>query len=180
MMTAEYEFSYAHYKQAQRLFVKHRPSSFFWYVTFVWALPAAGLCFAGYWLFLWFEGQRRMAHALSGSLYLAAYLGLASPLVRWWKLRRAYDQLFPKGCPHVATIGFDDEFISSVVPGRSEGRFFWPAIVDFAEDEHVALVFIRKKHFLVVPHSAFTDEQWTELRTLIHQKLAENAAARPS
>jgi len=59
------------------------------------------------------------------------------------------------------------EQVISAIPNRSEGRFFWSAIQDYAEDDKIALLFIQKKKFLFIPKHALPDAAWRELKANI-------------
>ena len=58
----------------------------------------------------------------------------------------------------------------SRIPSKSEGHFERGAIVNFAEDDAIALFYLGKKKFLFVPKSALPSEGWTELRQWIGTK----------
>ena len=55
-------------------------------------------------------------------------------------------------------------------PCLSEGRFQRAGILAFVEDEHIALLFVRKKLFLPVPRRALNAEGWAELRLWLGDK----------
>jgi hypothetical protein len=68
------------------------------------------------------------------------------------------------------TLEFNTEQFIITFPGKSEGRYFWSAIQDFAEDGKIALVFIQKKRFIFIPKHALPETAWFELRSLISNR----------
>lgn len=57
-----------------------------------------------------------------------------------------------------------DEELISRIPGTSEGRFRRNGIHKFVENEKVALLYVAKLRFLILPKRALNDEQWLSLR----------------
>jgi hypothetical protein len=61
----------------------------------------------------------------------------------------------------------DKERILSGLPEVSEERYFWNAIVGFAQDEKMTLLYLDKDKFLLLPTYALSPEQRTELNELV-------------
>ncbi|MGC1464017.1 MAG: YcxB family protein, partial [Terracidiphilus sp.] len=105
-------------------------------------------------------------------LWLAVYL----PAWRAYSMRKCFKQIFPPGrTDRSSSIDIDDDRIISTIPGVSEGRFFWNAILAFAQDEKVTLLYIRKNAFLFIPTCVMSRAQRVELNDLV----ARNMQRRP-
>jgi hypothetical protein len=57
------------------------------------------------------------------------------------------------------------------MPGVSEGKFFWPAIVAFAQDEKITLLYIDKNRFLLFPTYSLSPLQRSELSAMFDKHL---------
>jgi hypothetical protein len=66
----------------------------------------------------------------------------------------------------------DEDHIVSAIPGVNEGKYFWNAILRFAQDEKITLFYVAEKKFLFVPTKAFSREQREELDDLIARTVA--------
>lgn len=163
----EYASTKRDFLDAQRLHRKNRPWSAvsygFWYVV----LPGGSVAYLLYWASLWFtHGRAAAIHNIVWAglaLYLASLLSFA----RWWQIQKLWNQMQPKkyrGLP--VTLQFDDKLIISARPGDNEGRWSWNAVEDFAEDERLAILYVRKKLFLMVPKRIMDEHEWERLRTL--------------
>jgi hypothetical protein len=64
-------------------------------------------------------------------------------------------------------IDIDDERIISAMPGSSESKLLWNAIVRFAQDEKITLFYLTELRFLFVPTTIFSAEQRVELSNLV-------------
>jgi hypothetical protein len=97
-------------------------------------------------------------------LWIAVYL----PAWRAYTIRKCFKQIFsPARTDRNSLIDIDADRIISTVPGVSEGRFFWNAILAFAQDEKITLLYIRKNAFLFFPTPAMSPTQQTELSDLV-------------
>lgn len=152
---------------AQRLHRKNRPwtalSYGFWFVV----VPGASVAYLLYWASLWFTHGR--AAAMNNVVWaaLALYLAALLSFARWRQIRKLWNQVQPKkydGMP--VTFQFDEDTLISARPGESEGRWKWGAVEDFAEDEKIAILYVRKKLFLMVPKRIMDEAEWTRLRAL--------------
>ena len=165
-MVYEYVTTYQTYMDAQRLYLRHRPWAAARYYLFVWALPIGGLfATVPFLLGLLTHDRSDSMATYAGIAAAGAWFALFIPLTRWFSVRRAWRSTVPKereGNP--VTIEFTADEVISTIPGQSQGRFFWPAILDFAQNDRITLLFIRKKLFLFIPTPAIPPEQWTEVR----------------
>jgi len=91
--------------------------------------------------------------------------------MRIYGIRKCWKRLLPESAKKSVrtdisvALEMTPEQIISILPGRSEGRFFWSVIVDYAEDGRLALVYIKKKQFLFIPRRAMDEVGWAELRS---------------
>ncbi|WP_263367603.1 YcxB family protein [Edaphobacter bradus] len=92
---------------------------------------------------------------------------------RVFRLRRTYATAAFVKNPEGIAVAFDKEYFVSGLPGRSETRFLWPAIYDFAENERIALVYLSRRSFIVIPKHAMPEESWREFRSFIPQRRQE-------
>jgi hypothetical protein len=177
-MLYEYVLKYQDFKDSQKLYLRHRRGAAVFYYLWVWILPIAGLLATIPFIYglLGFRSDWMAPFAgfAAGGLWFALFI----PLMQFYGKRRCWKQLIPANTPGKpmkigipVTLDFNDEQLISTIPGRSEGRFFWSAILDFAEDEKVALLFIQKKKFLFVPKTALPETGWAELRAHVQSKV---------
>ena len=170
-MVYEYVLTFQDYRNAQRLYLRHRKMAAIYFYFWIWVLPISGLLvgilFAIAMLSGRTEGMAAYAGLAAGGVWLACFI----PTMQWYGRRKIWKQLIP---PEIETrsaktaisvsLEFNESQLISTIPGRSEGRFFWPAILDFAENDQVAILFIHKKQFLFVPKRALPEFAWADLR----------------
>jgi hypothetical protein len=65
----------------------------------------------------------------------------------------------------------NDECIVDRIPGISEQKYFWNAIVDFVQDEKSTLLYHGKNRFIFFATRALSPEQRTELNDLVARNL---------
>jgi hypothetical protein len=173
-MKLTYELTLADYKAAQRLHIRQKFSRrinfYVWFVA-VPILAVLGLAF-----FIFFDVNKLTKSASvffgaeAGLVWLAAYL----PVWRAYAIRKCFKQILsPARTDRNSLIDIDDDRIVSTVPGVSEGRFFWNAILGFAQDEKVTLLYIREKAFLFFPTPAMSPAQRTELNHLVARHVSK-------
>lgn len=108
-------------------------------------------------------------------IVLALLCALAIPLRRSYAVRRQFKLMFPPSqASWQVLIDIDEERVISSIPGSSEGKFFWNSIMDFAQNEKVTLLYVRKNVFLFIPTQAMSPEQRTELNDLVAQKMVRS------
>jgi hypothetical protein len=163
-----YELTLADYKAAQRLHIRQKISRrinfYLWFV----AIPIFAVLGLAFFVFLDVSKLTKSAPLYfgieCGLLWLAVYL----PSWRAYAIRKCFKQIFsPARTDRTSSIDIDDDRIVSTVPGVSEGRFFWNAILEFTQDERVTLLYIRKNAFIFFPTSDLSVAQRGELNDLI-------------
>jgi hypothetical protein len=93
---------------------------------------------------------------------------IASPFMRIYVDRRGFRRLFsPTRRDRSCYIDMDDERILSGLPAVCEEKYFWNAIVGFAQDKKMTLLYLDKDKFLLFPTYALSPAQQTELNDLI-------------
>ena len=171
MIEAEYTITYADYTAANRLFIRHRPWSMASY-AFTLLVSASGVSLLIWALWLRAHGDVDSNITRPGMMLNSIWLALIFPLLRWIQLRRGYRNLFPKNSPKIARLSVNEEQVISAIPDRNEGRFYWKAIVGYAENKNGLILFVTRMRYLLVPHHALNEAQWTELRAMIAEKVA--------
>jgi hypothetical protein len=97
---------------------------------------------------------------------------VASPFMRLYVDRRGFRRLFsPTRKDRSGYIDLDDNRILSGQPEVSEEKYFWNAIVGFAQDERMTLLYLDKDKFLLFPTHAMSTDQRTELNGLVARKM---------
>ena len=163
--TYEYLVTKQDYNDAERLHRRNRPRAAVVYYVFFWLLPCVSAAYLLYTLIVFGLGGWRAVERHLAEASLALYLAILLPFAFWNAKRRAWNTLQPKkyaGRP--VTFQFDGEQLISARPGVSDGRFYWTAIEDFAEDDRMALIYPRPKLFVIVPKRAMPEEAWQRLR----------------
>ena len=139
-----------HLLHAQKLYRKHHPRAALSYYLWIWIVPLLGVCLVLAYIAAVVTRREDLIRQLGPAAALGAWLAVFIPAMRWWQIRKLWKASLDRvadGKP--VTLQFDNEQLISAIPGKSEGRFFWTAILDFAEDDHLALIFIRKKNFSI-------------------------------
>jgi YcxB-like protein len=132
-------------------------------VIFGWLIPLAFLSLAG-WQFV--HGQTKADIGFFNSLAF----GLGMPAFFCWHLWRGYNSMFLTGVERIITFSFDEDLVTVGIPARYEGRFDWKATERYVMGRRVALLYVTKTRFLVLPKRAITDTQWFELEALLSSK----------
>ncbi|AFL89843.1 hypothetical protein Terro_3629 [Terriglobus roseus DSM 18391] len=160
-MLARYTMNFEDFKHAQILCYRRKKFGALRMAIWVWVLPVLGLVCAA--ILAWDITARHFAFTPLAGGVLAALtgFGLFVLVMRPVNVRRLYKQM-KNGRPENEPVELEiegDEMISRL-PGLSEGRFRRAAVVDFAEDDHIALLFVAKNKFLLVPKRALNESQW--------------------
>ncbi len=172
-MKLAYTLTFGDYKAAQMLHMRQKLTRRINYHFWFSAVPV--LAVVGLIIFVAFDLRRitTLAPVLFGIEGGLIWIAVFFPLARAYNLRKCFKQLLPsthRDKPILLEIS--DEGVVSSIPGVSEGRFFWDAILRFAKNEKVHLFYVTEKRFLFVPTCAFQTEQLSELTDLIARKLA--------
>jgi hypothetical protein len=89
-------------------------------------------------------------------------------------VRKTYKRLFPPTrTDQNSNIDIDDERIFSRTPGVSEDKYFWTAIIAFAQDDKMTLLYLDKNRFLLFPTRALSIDQRTELNDLVARHITK-------
>jgi hypothetical protein len=170
-MRYEYKLTYQDYKDAQKLYLKSSWKAALSHYFWIWAVPIVG-CILALPLIAtllgfrseWFES---MAGFGGAGLWFAIFI----PAMRIYTVRKCWKRLLPENARKSvrteisAALEWNEEQLISILPGRSEGRFFWSALVDFVENDKLVLIFIKKKMFLFIPKDALPVSAWEDIRS---------------
>jgi hypothetical protein len=102
------------------------------------------------------------------------FLSVAMPIARIFDMRIRFKRL-QRTLRGVSSVFLEigEECIISAIPGVSEGKFFWNASIDFAQDDKVSLLYVRKRAFFFFPTSVMSPDQRTELNDLVARHVAK-------
>ncbi len=170
-MRYQYTLTYRDYLTAQKLYRSHRWTSALSYYLWIWALPIAGALLALPFLAGLFGLRRDLLPMLAGGSAVGLWFAIFIPAMRVYTIRKCWRNLLPESSKKSTktTIPVELEMtpdqLISALPGKSEGRFFWPTLVDCAENSEICLVFIKKKLFLFIPIHALDETGWAELHS---------------
>ena len=156
---------------AQQLYLRHNRGAALSYYFWIWLVPILGVVIFLITVTAYFLQNNVLFHQLVPMAGAGIWLAIFIPLMRWLNIRKLWKasvETIDGGKP--VSLQFDDEQIVSAIPGKSEGRFYWNAILDFAENDQIAMLFIRKKHFLYIPKNALPEEAWAQIRALAPRK----------
>jgi hypothetical protein len=169
-MRYEYTLTYRDYLDAQKLHRHNRWKAALSYCVWIWVLPILGLLTGLAWAASSFDSAPDWVSNVAAFAGAGLWLAFFIPAMRLYSIRKCWKRLLPESAKKsvrtdisVALEMTSDQIIV-VLPGTAEGRYFWSAIVDYAEDERLALVYIKKKNFLFIPRRAMDEAGWAELR----------------
>ena len=152
---------------AQRLYRKHNRRAALSYYLWIWIVPVLGLCLVLAYSAAVITRRADLMQQLMPAAAAGAWFAIFVPIMRWWQIRKLWKaSLDPVADGKPVTLQFDNEQLISAIPGKSEGRFFWTALVDYAEDDRLTMLFIRKKRFLYIPKHALPESAWAQIREL--------------
>lgn len=111
--------------------------------------------------------------AQSSSIGMGSFvIATGLPIMRFYNVRKCYQQHFPRSrTEDFTTTEIDDEQIVSIIPGVSETKRPWKAIMAFTQNEKVTLLYVRKNAFVFFPTSAMSPEQRNEFNDLVARHL---------
>ncbi len=160
----EYVLQKTDFLHAQKLYRRNRPKAAWSYWIYVWVCPALGWLAIALTLVGLTTNNPNLVTLVAPFAVGGLVFVIFVPIHRWFQLRRAWRSCVPtslRGKP--VTLQFDETQLISAIPGRSEGRFFWTAVLDFVEDKQLALIFVREKYFLFIPKSALAESVWDQI-----------------
>jgi len=86
----------------------------------------------------------------------------------FYNVRHSYKNQFHQARTEGATfVEMDEDIILYTVPGISESKFSWNAIIGVTEGKKVILFYVSKGRFLIVPTRALPSPQHAELDGLV-------------
>ena len=80
---------------------------------------------------------------------------------------------FRRGGQKIVCLTANEEQVIFTVPGRAEGRYFWKAIEDHAEDKNSLILIVSRTRYLIVPRHALNETQLVQMRTMIATKVRQ-------
>ena len=167
-MKLDYALTLEVYEAALGLHRRQKTSRRLIFAAWYFGLP--GVSVLGL-IFVVFLRGSEWVNYLSRFVWIDIWLLLISismPIFRYYSIRWRFERLFPPSRPErERSIDIDDERIMSGIPGISEVKLFWKAIIDFAQDDKVTLLYIHKRAFLSFPTSLLSPDQRTELNDLV-------------
>jgi hypothetical protein len=99
-------------------------------------------------------------------------IALLVPLLRAYRIRKSYKQLFPPGrIDRNWSIDIDDEQIVYSIPGVCEGKIFWSGVFAFVQDDRITSLYISENQYISIPTTALTPEQQTELNDIVARNM---------
>ena len=161
----EYVSSQQEYVDAQRLHRRNRRSAALRYYLVFWLVPLLSVLFLLFTVTTWTAKGMDATQPFFSVAGLALYLVLFLTFALWRAKQKAWkttQDRRPNNEP--LTVQFDKLQIISAIPGVSNGRFFGSAFKDYAEDEHITLIYPRPKLFLFLPKRAMPASEWDRLR----------------
>jgi len=165
-MNYRYRTNYSEFKEAQRLHMEANPKFAIIFWVFLRILPALGLIAFVLLQFHFLPTTNGPIIAIASGTMAAGAWGLIMALIRPFSMRRLYKQMKNgRGDDAELELEIQDSQLISRIPGMSEGRFLPAAIQRFIENDKIALLYIAKKRFLLVPKKAMDEEGWSSLRS---------------
>lgn len=173
-MKLEFTLTFSDYKSALRL---HRRQTLGRRLAFIfWNIAVPILAVIGLAAFVFFDLFRvtRFAAILFGIESGLLTITILNPIARYYKMRKCFKQLFPPTrIDRITTLEINHDHLLSSIPGVSEGKFFWNAIVDFAQDNKTTLIYVAKARFLFFPTAAMSSDQRVELNNLVSRYVSK-------
>jgi hypothetical protein len=164
-MKLTYTLTLDDYKAAQSL---HRRQTFGRRATwFFWLriMPGIGFLMLAWALFTGLAHRAALSQNPPAAL-LAPIIFLLVPLISRNLVRKQFNQSFPSVARNLS-IDIDEERIVCTNRGVSESSLNWNAVVGFAQDSKVTMLYIDKTRFLFFPTSVMSSNERAELDDLI-------------
>ena len=170
-MREEWVLEYSDYLAAQKLFNKRSVGRRFYMFAMLWFFPVLAIAFVAFSLWVMYPGPYSWS-GLSGTWPLV-FVAILFRFSYWRALRKGFKRLFLNGDPTKAIyFSVDEDKVISGVPGSSEAKFEWAAITGFAEDEHIAILYISKRLFLMLPKNKLSVQTWTDMKVILARHLS--------
>jgi hypothetical protein len=164
-MKLTYTLTLDDYKAAQ---VLHRRQTFGRRTTWFFLLrvmPGIGLLVLAWALFTGLTHKAGFSQNPPVTL-VVPIIFLLLPLINHNLVRKQFNQLFPPTARNLS-IDIDEERIICTNPGVSDSRLLWNAIIEFAQDERITMLYISKLRFLFFPTQVISPSQRAELNDLV-------------
>lgn len=172
-MRSEWILEYQDYLAAQDLFNRGSLWRRFSIFTIKWMLPGFAvllvlLLVTGHLL----DPERNSWNAVITCWPFVLFVSIMR-FFYWFNLKQVYKRIFLNGdSTKPVYMEIDDERVLSGIPGSSEGKFLWPAIIKFSENDHIALLHVSKCLFLMIPKNKLHPEQWLEMKQTIQRHVS--------
>ena len=171
-MKLSYTLTLVDYKAALRLHRRQKLSRRITFILLYCVVPVLAVIGLTTVFILEAKGQADLAADVIGVDIIFIWLSIGLPMARFVNIRKGFKRIFPSTrTERSSSIDIDDERIVSAIPGVSEGKFFWNAILAFAQDEKITLLYIDKNRFLLFPTYALTPVQRLELSALVERHI---------
>ena len=171
-MKLSYTLTLADYKAALRLHRRQKLSRRITFIILYCVVPVLAVLGLAVVFLLEAKGQADLAAEVIAVDIIFIWLAVGLPMARFVNIRKCFKRIFPStGTDRSCTIDIDDERIISAIPGVSEGKFFWNAILAFAQDEKITLLYIDKNRFLLFLTHELSPAQRLELSALVERHI---------
>lgn len=167
-MILTYTLTLENFKAAEKLHINQRFSRQIGYGMMYIGIPV--LAVLGLIGFYYFNIGAKSDLSLGYSIIEVILISQAIfiPIERSKRLRRplkakcSSGEVVPK-----SSIEIDEKKILSETQGRSKIELTWDAIVEAAQDENVAMLYVNDKDFILIPTRAFSPPERAEFRDLV-------------
>ena len=171
-MQIQFKLSFDDYRAAQHLHATHSIWPLFKYILVYYIYPIVGLFFliAGIPLF----GDRASNHYVP-TLIACGIILVCTPLFMQIHVRNCYKRSRIDNGESKLTIG--EEYIG-IVGQTTNSEISWKAVKSFRENKKVFMLYLAPAKFIAIPKRVCTDEQISELRTILRQKIQPEIASK--
>jgi hypothetical protein len=167
-MQLSYTLTYSDYKAAFRLHKRQKAGRRIYFFFYDIVIPATAVVLLAVTIAAYAHGDSDLVQGLEipdGTVVIVAIL---VPVLRAYRLRKSFKNLFPPGqVDRTTSIDIDNERILTSVPGLGEGKYFWAGVSAFAQNEKATLIYITRERFVPFPTYAMSPAQRTELNDLV-------------
>ncbi len=126
--------------------------------------------------FLLYIGRRELASIFRNVEEAFIFFPIFFYFYRVEVVRKTYKRFFPPTrTDRSSNIDIDNDRIFSRTPGIGEDKYFWTAIVAFAQDDKMTLLYLDENRFLLFPTRALSSEQRIELNELVARNMVRKS-----
>ena len=163
------------YRAGLRLHFRLRLTRRIAHLLGLWMLPSFFLLFSAPMIYKMLTQPEEYSGVL-GWLVIGFAFSLIVPLRQYYCVNKQFKALFQNSlASREVSVEISNDRILSAIPGMSEGTFYWKAILDFAQDENVTLLYVAENRFLFIPTQAMSPAQRTELDDLVARNLVRKS-----